>query len=230
MNLARQLLQKHWYTLDARARKIFLALLLAIIVLAVALVSSAQTTTSITPVSNGSSSNSGGSSSYSSGAGSSGSYASNSGSETSSNLATHILVDVVGQVNSPGVYQLATGARVLDAIFAAGGFTKKANQASVNLARLANDGEQIIVLGLSSSAGQSDTSGLGETLGGQALINLNQADAASLDTLPGIGPTLAARIVDYRKLNGGFTSLDDLGKVAGIGASLLANIKGLVTF
>lgn len=140
-------------------------------------------------------------------------------------LSQQLVVHVVGAVKSPGVYQLETNARVLDAIFAAGGFTPKADQASVNLARPINDGEQIIVLQLDGTGAASVSQG-----SQLALVNLNQADASQLDSLPGIGPTLAQRIVDYRRLNGGFTSLTDLGKVAGFGPSLIAKLSKLVTF
>ena len=140
-------------------------------------------------------------------------------------LSQQLVVHVVGAVKSPGVYQLETNARVLDAIFAAGGFTSKADQASVNLARPVNDGEQIIVLQLDGTGAASVSQG-----SQSALVNLNQADASQLDSLPGIGPTLAQRIVDYRRLNGGFTSLTDLGKVAGLGPSLIAKLSNLVTF
>jgi competence protein ComEA len=129
----------------------------------------------------------------------------------------------VGEVQNPGVYQLASNSRVLDAIFASGGFTKDADQASINLARLVNDGEQILVLARGT---QSQSSSGGQT----GLVNLNFADASQLDALPGIGPTLAQRIVDYRKANGGFTSLGDLGKVAGFGPSVLGKLTDLVTF
>jgi competence protein ComEA len=113
----------------------------------------------------------------------------------------------------------------MDAVFAAGGFTKGADQASINLARPLNDGEQILVASLSNeSAGSSASASTSSKL-----VNLNRADASALDSLPGIGPTLAQRIMDYRQANGGFRSINDLGKVAGIGPSLLAKLQNLVT-
>ena len=143
-----------------------------------------------------------------------------------SQVSAKVVVQVVGLVTKPGVYELSQGERVIDAIFRAGGFADGADQASVNLARALNDGEQINVLPLDNSAvvdaGQSSAAGA-------KTVNLNLADAASLDALPGIGPTLAQRIVDYRSANGGFRSLSDLAKVAGIGPSLLAKLKDAVT-
>lgn len=140
--------------------------------------------------------------------------------------AQGLIVHVVGAVLHPGVYQLEADARVLDAIFAAGGFSAKADQASINLARPVNDGEQIVVL-TKGSGGNESTAALRSSTN---QVNVNLADVNALDSLPGIGPTLAARIVDYRKVNGGFTRLSDLGKVAGIGKSLQAKLQGLVTF
>jgi len=133
-----------------------------------------------------------------------------------------VFVQVVGEVKNPGVYDLKYGSRVIDSIFAAGGFTAKADEGSVNLARPLNDGEQILVLPRSSASG----SVLGNTAQSRAVtVNINLADAATLDSLPGIGPTLAQRIIDYRQANGGFRSPADLGKVAGIGPTLLARLK-----
>ena len=140
-------------------------------------------------------------------------------------VSASLVVQVVGEVAKPGVYDLPFGSRVLDAVFAAGGFLPKADQSSVNLARPVNDGEQIVIL----AAGKNADSGFSQNTGLAALVNLNLADLAKLDTLPGIGPALAQRIVDYRAANGGFRSLDDLGKVAGIGQALMARLKTLVT-
>lgn len=134
---------------------------------------------------------------------------------------------VVGQVQTPGVYQLDSPARVFDAIALAGGFSPKADQASLNLARLLNDGEQLVVLARGESVADGNL-GVGSATGSK-LVNLNRASVAELDTLPGIGATLAARIIDYRTSNGSFSSVQDLGKVAGIGTKLLASLKPLVT-
>lgn len=147
-----------------------------------------------------------------------------SASSGSSGLQATVMVQVVGEVARPGVFSLKVGSRVLDAVFAAGGFTKSADQASVNLARLLSDGEQILVLPINESGNGPSTFG-----SASATVNLNLADSATLDSLPGIGPTLAQRIIDYRQANGGFRSLSDLGKVAGIGQALLARLKPLIS-
>lgn len=147
----------------------------------------------------------------------------------------HIYVHIAGAVLHPGVYSLDSDARVFDAIFEAGGFKKGADQASVNLARTISDGEQIIVLkrsdenplaGMTSAQGASTAGGVGAA---SARINLNRADLSALDTLPGIGPTLAQRIIDWRAANGGFKRIEDLNQVAGIGDALMGNLRQLVT-
>jgi competence protein ComEA len=146
-------------------------------------------------------------------------------------LPPTIFVHVVGEVLDPGIYQLESGSRVVDAIFAAGGITKTADQTSVNLAREISDGEQIIVFQLGAD-GESLASGfsggsLGESSGG--LISLNRASSLELEALPGVGPALAGRIVDWRSANGGFKKKEDLLNISGIGDKLFAGIKDQVT-
>jgi competence protein ComEA len=217
-----------WRAIELRVRRVLLALLLAVVVLIIALVSTSQGVSTVQPKSQFQASGAD-VGQFGLSSGSAGGFG--SGAAAVSAPASHLLVHVVGAVVSPGVYQLEPDARVLDAIFAAGGFLKDADESSINLARPVNDGEQIVVLseggGVSGSSGGTFSAG---GAGASQLVNVNQADATALDALPGIGPTLAGRIVDYRKLNGGFTKLSDLGKVAGIGKSLLANLQGLVTF
>ena len=133
-----------------------------------------------------------------------------------------IFVHVAGSVKSPGIYQLDSGSRVYDAVLAAGGFTAKANQASVNMARALNDGEQLLV---SSSSGPQSF----ESAQASSLISLNQASASQLEELPGVGPALAGRMIDWRTANGGFKAKEDLLNVAGIGDKLFASVKDLVT-
>ena len=146
-----------------------------------------------------------------------------SADETSNEVIEQFLyVHVVGEVQSPGMYQLPIGARLVDAVFAAGGLTEDADNASVNLARELSDGEQIVVFSISQE-GQShgtNTSGL---------ISLNRAGDKELEELPGIGPALAGRIIAWREANGGFKSVQDLLKVSGIGESLLSGVVDLVT-
>jgi competence protein ComEA len=126
-----------------------------------------------------------------------------------------VVVHVTGAVLSPGLETLQTGARVADAVDAAGGFTADADQSAINLARFVKDGEQVNV------------PCIGEA--GSGLVNINRADAAELDALPGIGPVLAQRIVADRDANGPFSSLDDLGRVSGIGDAVLSTIAALAT-
>ncbi len=150
--------------------------------------------------------------------------------------ASVLVVHVVGQVRRPGVVRLPPGARVLDAIRAAGGATSSADLNHLNLARPVADGEQIVVpkpgesvvQGAAPGAGGAGvgTSGVG-SVGG--LVDLNTADAAALDSLPGVGPVLAQRILDWRAQHSRFTSVDELGEVSGIGDKILATIRPKVT-
>ena len=135
-----------------------------------------------------------------------------------------IFVDVTGAVNKPGVYTLTGKSRVIDAIKAAGDSAPGADLSTINLARVLNDGEQIYVDSLvMNSSGQRVSK---KTPSGP--ININRATARQLDALDGIGPVIAARIVEYRKINGSFLSVDDLQKVSGIGAAKFAQIKSKV--
>jgi competence protein ComEA len=145
-----------------------------------------------------------------------------------------IIVDVRGAVSKPGVYTLPLGSRVQDALALAGDALNDADLRPLNLARKLNDGEQIYV----SLVGEAipapapargvaaRTPTLKPTPG---LININTAAVAELDALPGIGPSLAQRIVDYRAQNGDFKKLDDLKKVRGIGDALFDQIKDAIT-
>ncbi len=135
-----------------------------------------------------------------------------------------LFVHIIGSVKSPGIYQLDTGSRVYDAVLAAGGLTPKANQQSINLARGLTDGEQIVVL----SQSQSNLTQSGIQVQSQ-LLSLNQATASQLEDLPGVGPALAGRMIDWRLANGGFKTKDDLLNVSGIGDKLFSGIKDLVT-
>ena len=145
-----------------------------------------------------------------------------------------LMVHVVGQVRRPGVVRLAGGARVLDAVAAAGGAKPSADLSGLNLARVVADGEQIVVPrpgqivagapGPQGVGGGSTSPGAagGSTAG--ALVDLNTADASALDSLPGVGPVLSQRILDWRTAHGRFSSVDELGEVSGIGDKLLAQI------
>ena len=142
-----------------------------------------------------------------------------------------LVVDVQGEVLKPGVYKLPANSRVNDAIKAAGGASKSADLSYINQARLVKDGEQIYVeRKISTSGGTSSnrttTRRSSNTLTG--VLNINRATAKELEKLPGIGPVLASRIIDYRKLNGNFQSIEELSKVQGIGASTLEKYKSKI--
>jgi competence protein ComEA len=138
---------------------------------------------------------------------------------------TPLLVHVLGAVAHPGLVELAAGARVVDAVAAAGGFTAEADPAGVNLARPVVDGEQLVVLAI----GQVPPPPPGGAPGGGAasadgVVHLNTADVAALDTLPRIGQALAQRIIDWREANGPFTSVDQLSEVTGIGDAIFSGL------
>jgi competence protein ComEA len=131
-------------------------------------------------------------------------------------------VHILGAVQTPGLYELSAGDRAVDAVAAAGGFLDTADQTQLNLARLLIDGEQIYVPVI----GEVPTSSPGITAG---RVNINTADAAALDTLPGVGPATAARIIDWRQKNGHFATIEDLMAVTGIGDKTFDALKDLVT-
>jgi competence protein ComEA len=137
-------------------------------------------------------------------------------------LEQFVYVHIVGEVASPGMYQLPFGARLVDAVFAAGGLTDQADNSSVNLARELSDGEQVIVFKI----GEVSETG-GSSAGG--LISINRATAEQLEDLPGIGPALSARIIAYRDANGGFKAKEDLLNVSGIGDSTFSGFVDLIT-
>jgi competence protein ComEA len=135
-----------------------------------------------------------------------------------------IFVDVTGAVNNPGVYTLTGRSRVIDAIKAAGDSAPGADLSTINLARVLNDGEQIYVDStIVNSSGQRVSKKVSS-----GPININRATLRQLDALDGIGPVIAGRIIEYRKKNGSFLSVDDLQKVSGIGAAKFAQIKSKV--
>ncbi|MCW2926612.1 MAG: hypothetical protein JWM86_580 [Thermoleophilia bacterium] len=132
-----------------------------------------------------------------------------------------VLVDVAGFVRRPGVYRLAPGGRVHEAIAAAGGAKPGADLASINRAATVVDGQQVIVAGpASQTRGGEDASG-----GGSTTVSINTADVAALDGLPGIGPVTAERIVAERTSGGPFASVDDLDRVSGIGPATIEALR-----
>ena len=138
--------------------------------------------------------------------------------------APQIFVDVTGAVNSPGVYRLTASSRVIDAIKAAGGSAAGADLSTINLARVLADGEQIYV-----DAAIINSKGVRVSSPKRSgPININRATVSDFDSLDGIGPVIAARIVDYRKTHGPFITVEDLQKVSGIGAAKFAQIKSKI--
>ena len=142
-----------------------------------------------------------------------------------------ICVHVAGCVNSPGVCTLEEGARVSDAIAAVGGLNADAADESINLARIVQDGEQIIVLSQEEAAQSAEVArsevATSHATGAQAdaRVNLNTADATQLQTLSGIGASKAAKIIAYREQQGPFKSIDDLLNVSGIGEKTLEALR-----
>ncbi|MEV6601616.1 ComEA family DNA-binding protein [Actinoplanes sp. NPDC051346] len=145
---------------------------------------------------------------------------------TSSSPPTEeVVVAVGGKVHKPGLVQLAPGSRVADAVRAAGGARPGVDVAPLNLARKVVDGE-LIMVGVPQPPGAAPAGG-GTSAGG--LVNLNTATIADLDTLPGVGPVLAQRILDARDAQGGFRAVSDLRKVDGIGTARYEQLQDLVT-
>ncbi len=142
--------------------------------------------------------------------------------------ASRLVVYVVGAVRRPGLYRLADGARVADAVARAGGLSPKADRAGVNLAAPVADGQQVVVparLPAAVAAAQGAPGGAGSAEGP---VQLSVATLDQLDSLPGIGPVTAQKILDYRTAHGAFKSVDELDEVPGIGPSRVEQLRGLV--
>ncbi len=137
-----------------------------------------------------------------------------------------VIVDVSGAVRKPGVYRLSAGSRVEDALRRAGGATHKADLTQVNRAAKLEDGRQILVP-VRAPAGEAAAATAGAAPGATpaAPLNLNTATAEQLDTLDGVGPATAQKILDYRKAHNGFGSVDELDQVPGIGPKKLAALR-----
>ena len=134
--------------------------------------------------------------------------------------ASRLTVHVAGAVRRPGLYRLAEGKRVADAVARAGGATAPADTAAINLAAPLADGMQVLVPRRVPGAG-------GKTVGGR--VSLSSASAAELDGLPGIGPVTAQKILDYRAAHGGFRSVDDLDAIPGIGPARIEQLRDAVS-
>jgi competence protein ComEA len=138
-----------------------------------------------------------------------------------------VVVDVVGAVRRPGLYRLAHDSRIADALTRAGGATRKADLAQVNLAAPVADGEQIVVprRGPAGAVRAPGAAAPGEP---SAPVQLSAATLEQLDSLPGVGPVTAQKIVDYREKHGAFQSVDELDAVPGIGPKRLEQLRDLV--
>jgi competence protein ComEA len=153
-------------------------------------------------------------------------------SPSASSSAVTLIVDVTGAVRRPGVFQFQPGDRVIDAVDRAGGALEKADLTLLNLAAPLSDGQQILVpkQGAAAPSGVvpigSAPPGTGTT---GALVNLNTADEPTLETLNGVGPVLAASIIQYRTEHGPFASIDQLDEVSGIGPATLEDLRSQVT-
>jgi len=141
--------------------------------------------------------------------------------------AVDVVVHVAGQVRSPGIVRLPVGSRVADAIEEAGGVTRRKALDSVNLARVLVDGEQVLVGAGTPALGGAPAAGV-PSQGVPPKVSLNSATLEQLDSLPGVGPVLAGRILTWRTTHGRFTSIDELGEVSGIGESILEQLRPLV--
>ncbi|MFB7616736.1 helix-hairpin-helix domain-containing protein [Kitasatospora sp. NPDC056181] len=140
-----------------------------------------------------------------------------------------VVVDIGGRVHSPGVHTLPSGARVADALRVAGGPLPDTETKNLNLARVLTDGEQILVGDQAAPPTGGAGAGPPAAAGPKQPVSLNHATLEQLDTLPGVGPTLAQRILTFRAAHGSFRSLDQLRQVSGIGERTYAEIKPMLT-
>jgi len=137
-----------------------------------------------------------------------------------------IYIDVAGKVKAPGVYQLPDGSRVIDAIEIAGGVRRGVDTSHINLARKLVDGEQVLI---TSKKFQAITPSSGRKTVFTGKVSINSGTKAQFDSLPGIGPVLAQRIIDHRSKNGPFGQVSDIQNVSGIGAAIFAQISDRLT-
>ncbi|MCS7233140.1 MAG: helix-hairpin-helix domain-containing protein [Synergistetes bacterium] len=141
-----------------------------------------------------------------------------------------IYVQVYGAIKNPGVYKVKKGTRLFEVVNMAGGPSPEADIRSVNLAKVVEDGEKIFIPKIGEVLGSSSTRDEGAQGKASKLVNVNKATVEELERLPGIGKTMAKRIVEYREKNGPFKEPSDLLKVKGIGEKKLEKIRSMITF
>jgi len=151
------------------------------------------------------------------------------GAKTAEEKVSESIVYISGAVNKPGVFKVSHNARVIDLVTMAGGLAPEADVSKINMAQLVKDGMHIHVVAKSVAVE-------GENIGGNSIkvkagtkVNINTADKSELDALPGVGPSLAERILEYRQTNGSFSDIEELKKVTGIGPSKFEKLKDKVT-
>ena len=150
-----------------------------------------------------------------------------------------LYVDISGEVERPGVYEVSEGTRLFEVIEQAGGLTDEADIDSLNRAETVADGQKILIAakgenssgsqGTQSGSGTNSGSGTGSGTTNDGKVNINMAESAELQTIPGIGPSKAARIIEYRQSNGNFSSIEDIQNVSGIGSKTFESIKDYIT-
>ena len=146
-----------------------------------------------------------------------------------------IRVHIAGAIVRPGVYELPEDSRVLDVVETAGGFVAEADKTALNLAALVEDAERLDIPYVAGFTPEAESgfvvvsTGTPSASAGEGLVNINTASLNELDTLPGIGPTTAQRIIDYRNENGPFGSIEDIVNVSGIGPATYEELKDLIT-
>ena len=144
-----------------------------------------------------------------------------------------IMVHVAGEVNNPGIVEVEEGSRLKDAVESAGGFTDEANQNKVNLAYEVKDEQKIVIPNIKQndediSVVDNNEDFIENSMTKGTLVNINTATQTELETLPGVGPSTASKIISYRKENGKFNSIEDLKKVSGIGDSKFEKVKEFI--
>jgi len=146
-----------------------------------------------------------------------------------------VRVHIAGAVVRPGVYELPEDSRVLDAVEAAGGFVAEADKTALNLAAIVDDAERLDIPYVAGFTPEAESgfvvisTGTPSSSLGEGLVDINTASLEELDSLPGIGPTTAQRIIDYRNENGPFGSIEDIVNVSGIGPATYEELKDLIT-